>query len=263
MRSALTSLFDSVASQEQKAKEIAVAKRNRARGMPGAACQSIMDLDSLFDLAEPRQTQTHDRFRAGWILSDGAKECRAAIRALPADRRASLFKHLLALKSYLGWESELELFSRGSIVHGPESDARRFENFCEGAMMVLCETGFPVDAELATRTLDWLAHHCPPRYDLKNVVGRDHAWKALGAVKAIAQAAARGMALPVAARHDALVVFDRSRRQRRNARRIAGEGQYAGAGRESVARYFRLRSAGHVLSTHEPGHAEAGGDVGR
>ncbi len=209
MRSALTSLFDSVASQEQKAKEIAVAKRNRARGMPGAARQSIMDLNSLFDLAEPRQTQTHDRFRAGWILSDGAKECRAAIRALPADRRASLFKHLLALKSYLGWESELELFSRGSIVHGPESDARRFENFCEGAMMVLCETGFPVDAELATRTLDWLAHHCPPRYDLKNVVGRDHAWKALGAVKAIAQAAARGMALPVAARHDALVVFDR------------------------------------------------------
>jgi Domain of unknown function (DUF4132) len=200
------SMFDSFALQEKNAEEILASKRNRARVMPGADCKGVADLDALFELAEPRQVR--DRFRLRWIMEDPAKECRAAIRALPADRRASLFHHLLALKTYLGWNGELEIYSGGCRVHGPEGDIRLFEKFCEGVMMILCETGFSVDAELATRTLDWLAHHCPQSYDLKNAVGRDYASKALGAVKAIAQAAAKCMALPDAARRDALVVFD-------------------------------------------------------
>ncbi len=193
----------SFALREQEAEEIMAAKRNRARVMPGAAPQSVVDLDQLFDLAEPRQTRL--RFYGRWVTCDEAKECRAAIRALPADRRASLFKHLLALEIYLGGGDEPEIGHHPD----PEGDARRFERFCEGVMMILCETGFPVDAELATRTLDWLAHHCPRGYDLKDVVGRDYARKALGAVKAIAQAAAKGLSLPDAARRDALIVFDR------------------------------------------------------
>src|SRR5882724_4030712 len=167
LQSSFTSMLDNFASQEQNAKEITVAKRNLAGVMPGAAPQGIADLDSLFDLAEPRQNryQLYPR----WIWYDEGKECRAAIRALPAGRRVSLFKHLLALKTYLGWDGELEIYSNGSIAYGPEGDTRRFEKFCEGVMMALCETGFPVDAELATRTLDWLAHHCPQGYTLKNV----------------------------------------------------------------------------------------------
>jgi hypothetical protein len=213
--SGIASWRDSVASEEQKAKENTDAKRNRARVMPGAAPQSVSDLDALFDLAEPRTR--YRRFRVRWILDEEAKECRAAIRALPADRRAWLFKHLLALKTWLGWDGPLEIYSIGEIgvygaghtVHGPEGDIRGFEKFCEGVMMALCETGFPVDAELAARTLDWLAHHCPQGYILNNVVGRDYATKALGAVKAIAQAAAKGAVLPEAARRDALIIFDR------------------------------------------------------
>ena len=102
LRSSFNSIFADFASQERKAKDIAAAKRNRARVMPGAAPQSVVDIDSLFNLAEPRQG--HAGFRVRWILNDEAKECRAAIRALPADRRAALFNHLLALKAYLGWD---------------------------------------------------------------------------------------------------------------------------------------------------------------
>ena len=206
VQSGVASMRDSVTEQEQKANEITVAKRNRARVMPGAAPQSVVDLDSLFDVAEPRNR----RFNVRWMAYDEGKECRAAIRALPADRRASLFTHLLALKAWLGWDGQLEIYHpHGYVVHGPEGDAHRFEKFCEGVMMGLCETGFPVDAQLATQTLDWLAHHCPQGYNLENVVGRDYARKALGAVKAIAQSAAKGMDLSDAARRDALVVFDR------------------------------------------------------
>src|SRR5262249_19329995 len=140
---------------------------------------------------------------------DQAKECRAAIRSLPAGRRASLFKHLLALKAWLGWDGELEIYADGTRVYEPRGDLRLFEKFCEGIMMALCETGFPTDAELAARTLDWLAHHCPQGYDLKNAVDRVHVSKSLGAVKAIAQAVADGMALPDDARRNALIVFDR------------------------------------------------------
>jgi uncharacterized protein DUF4132 len=204
-----------LASQNKGAEEILASKHNCARAMPGADRQSVADLDALFELAAHPRTYTshpgtYHAFPVNWIWYDEAKECRAAIRALPADRRASLFKYLLALKTYLGWNGALEIYHpHGCAVHGPEGDARRFEKLCEGIMMALCETGFPADAGLATRTLDWLAHHCPQGYDLTKVVGRDYARKALGAVKAIAQAAAKGMALPDAARRDALIVFDR------------------------------------------------------
>ena len=154
LQSSFTSLLDSVASQEQTAKEITAAKRKRARVMPGAAPQSIVDLDSLFDLAEPRYRHG---FRVRWATHYESKESRAAIRALPADRRASLFKYLLALKPYLGWADEREVAYDASIAYDPEEHTRHFQRFCEGVMMVLCETGFPVDAELATQTLDWRA----------------------------------------------------------------------------------------------------------
>src|SRR5262249_53488160 len=149
--------------------------------------------DALLDLVGHRQPHF-----VTWMWNDEAKECRAAIRALPADRRASLFRHLLAIKTYLGWDGELEIYRDGTFgapVFGPEGDVHRFEKFCEGVMMALCETGFPIDAELATRTVDWLAHHCPQGYGLKNVANRSYAKIKLGAVKAIAEAAAKGMAL--------------------------------------------------------------------
>jgi hypothetical protein len=195
------------AEKERNAKDIMTAKRNRARVMPGAEPESVADLDSLFELAEPTQAQC--RFAARWMSYDEAKDCRAAIRALPAGRRGSLFEHLLALEAHFGWGGQLEFLPRGGEVRGSESDAHRFERFCEGVMMILCETGFPADAELAARTLDWLAHHCPKGYDLRGVAGRDYPRKALGAVKAIAEAAARGMTLAETARRDALLVFDR------------------------------------------------------
>ena len=113
------------------------------------------------------------------------------------------------VRAYLGWDGELEIYANGLDVQAAEGDIRLFEKFCEGVMMALCDTGYPVDAALATRTLDWLAHHCPQGYDLTNVAGRNYWKKSLGAVKAIAQAVAKGMALPDAARRDALIVFDR------------------------------------------------------
>jgi hypothetical protein len=207
LREARDAVFTSAALREKNTEEALVSKRKRARALPLADGQSAADLDALFDLAAPRQI--HFRFNVRWIADDQAKECRAAIRALPADRRVSLFKHLLRLKAWLGWDGELETCSNGAWVYEPEGDVRIFEKFCEGIMTALCETGFPVDTELATRTLDWLAHHCPQGYDLTNVAGRDYWKKSLGAVKAIAQAAADGMALPDAARRDALIVFDR------------------------------------------------------
>jgi len=218
LRDARDNLFTSQILQEENAKKIMVAKRDRARVMPGADRQSLADLDMLLDLATARSVPTmfdlvHARtspvrFSVGWVKYDDAKETRAAIRALPAERRASLFRHLLAVKAHLGWDGDLEIWTNGVRVYAPEGDDRLFEKFCEGVMIVLCETGFPVDAELATRTLDWLAHHCPNDYHLQNAVGSQR-MKSLGAVKAIAQAAAKGLALPDAARRDALIVFDR------------------------------------------------------
>lgn len=212
-------LFTTQVLREENAKQIMVVKRDHARVVPGADRQSLADLDMLLDLAAARTVPTmfdlvHARtspvrFPIGWVTYDDAKETRAAIRALPAERRASLFRHLLAVKAHLGWDGDLEIRTNGSLVQGPEGDVRFFEKFCEGVMVLLCETGFPVDAELAAQTLDWLAHHCPSDYHLANAAGRDYRMKSLGAVKAIAQAAAKGMALPDAARRDALIVFDR------------------------------------------------------
>ena len=97
--------------------------------------------------------------------------------SVPADRRASLFKYFLALKPYLGWADEREVAYDASIAYDPEEHTRHFQRFCEGVMMVLCKTGFPVDAELATQTLDWLRlTHYPRGYDLnKRRLARDYA----------------------------------------------------------------------------------------
>jgi hypothetical protein len=244
------------AEKERNAKDIMTAKRNRARVMPGAEPESVADLDSLFELAEPTQAQC--RFAARWMSYDEAKDCRAAIRALPAGRRGSLFEHLLALEAHFGWGGQLEFLPRGGEVRGSESDAHRFERFCEGVMMILCETGFPADAELAARTLDWLAHHCPKGYDLRGVAGRDYPRKALGAVKAIAEAAARGMTLAETARRDALLVFDRYHgvdEAGRDALLATGRTLEPGA---RLARYLRLRAAGDVLPAHECARASSG-----
>jgi len=216
LQEARDAIFASAALREKNEDENLASKRDRARLMPGADRQSVADLDALFDLAAARTPRVW--FSLRWVTEDAAKESRAAIRALPAERRAALFRHLLAVKAHLGWDGELESYANGFPVHAAEGDVRLFEKFCEGVMMALCDTAYPVDAELATRTLDWLAHHCPQGYDLKNVAGRNYWKKSLGAVKAIAQAVAKGITLPDAARRDALIVFDRYHDIRADAR---------------------------------------------
>ncbi|KRQ94537.1 DUF4132 domain-containing protein [Bradyrhizobium valentinum] len=207
LHEARDAMFASAALRDKNEHDSLASKRDHARLMPGADRQSVADLGALFDLAAARTPRVW--FSLRWVTEDEAKKSRAAIRALPAERRASLFRHLLAVKAHLGWDGELEIYANGFPVHAPEGDVWLFEKFCEGVMMALCDTGYPVDAELATRTLDWLAHHCPQGYDLKNMAGRNYWKKSLGAVKGIAQAVAKGMALPDVARRDALIVFDR------------------------------------------------------